>query len=409
MSSHKNKLFTGFLALAGIPALLLSPLIGAADAHAEGSSSYFGLPAAQCVIDSYNDSTSSAVTTIEEVHFDEITALYCADRGITHFRGIVLFPNLETLDLSNNPNLAVNYMDFSQNPKLKYLNLNNSGSYWSLDLSNNPDIEYLAIRTANGNIPSVTFPNGIERLSDDEEYRYGFDLKKFKWLPGEGSYTFAINEDSYTLDSSSKKLLFKNNAIPYYTTVSYDVSTFQIYSRSGYLSYRIFLEGDEEVESHGSIYLNNNCEARTDSYDGNTYYYCNNAVYYGDEFDTDDLIENTLKKIFNLDDYELSKVEIVPPTANIELTVDTDTAKKGKVLNDANFSIEFHYSLKTDSDDEEEEPVAPAAPNTGIFVNEEGSANMANIAIALAGISIIAFIALSLTRRLSARSRARKF
>ena len=366
MSPHKHtKLFSGFLAFAGISAMLIAPFAKVTNTHAEGSSSYFDLAAAQCVVDNYNATTGSSVTTIEQVDFSVVTTLDCANRGITNFHGVVLFPNLENLNLVGNTSLNTSSMDFSQNTKLKQLNLYNAGQYWSLDLSNNPDIEELIIKPITGFVPYLTLHKGVEKFSDDKEYAYGVDLDNYKWFStehfGEG---VGFDEDvySYRLDESTNRILFEDKTnIPYSFAFVDDAndSSFYVEALRGYINYRIFFEGDEELESHNPIAINNNCMQRH-PVNGPSYYSCSNVTYYGDEIDTDEIIENTLKRIFNLSSYDLSKVEILPSTASIELVTDTDTAKKGKALSAANFDINFHFTVRPISEE------IPKAHNTGV-------------------------------------------
>lgn len=408
MSPLKTKL-KGFAA-AG---LALSSTIGLAVApntFAEGSSSFFDANAAQCVVDSYNATSGLSVTTIEEVDLNSVTALNCANRNITHFRGIVLFPNLTWIDLTNNTNLAVDYMDFSQNTKLKFVSLYNAGNYYSLDLSNSPDIESLYIRPINGAMPTITLAKGVKKLDDGS---YGFDLNDYKWwsnIRSHEDYLYKVEIDEsaypYTLDWDTNKLVFADKTkIPYSVATATPYGDYYIRTRTGYMNYRLFFEGDEEIETHNPITINNNCEARDGyGYNGGIYYYCNNTVYEGDEIDTNAIRTNYLDKIFNLANYELSKVEIVPPTANVELSIDTDIQKKGIILGDANFTLDFHFAIKSN-----DAPSTPSTPDTGLFTKDDGSANVENILLSLACLSVIAFLVLGISHRLSLKSRTRKF
>ena len=382
-----------------VSALVLAAALGASNlssqnTFAEGSSSFFDANAAQCVVDSYNATTGSSVTTIEQVDFDSVTALNCANRNITHFRGIVLFKNLERLDLTNNTSLATEFMDFSQNTKLKTLSVYNAGNYWELDLSHNPDLEYLSVRPSNGTVPTIKFANGVENLGNDE---HGIDLSNYKWWKNESGYNVSINNTDYpyTLNREANKLIFAHN-VPYSVEFTTPYGHFRVGMLYGWVDYRIFFEGDEDLATHNPVSVNNNCEP-VESGD-RTYYYCNSQIYYGDEIDTDKIQTEVLNKIFNVSDYELSKIEIVPPTANIELSTDTDLVKKGIALNEATFTIDFHYALKSSSN-------APKTPDTGFFTKSDGSVNLEHILLFLgciaSGITVSLFV---LNRILKKRS-----
>ena len=117
--------------------------------------------------------------------------------------------------------------------------------------------------------------------------------------------------------------------------------------------------------------------------------------------DTEEIKNGTLAKIFNLSKYRLSKVEIIPPSANVELSVDTDTVKKGKALADANFTIRFYFDLAKDSSSTNQEANttdsadSASTPETGAFNSgsSQGVSSVAIIGSLVAGIatSIIAF------------------
>ena len=377
----------------GLASALLVSSLAQNSTYAEGPSSYFDANAAACVVENYNSTTGSSVTSIESVDFSKVTTLDCANRNITRLRGITLFPNLTELNLSGNTSLAVDQMDFSQNTKLTSLYLYNAGNYYSLNLSHNPELSYLSLRPVSGHTPTVTFSSGISKLAED---KYGFDLSQFKWYDGRAYYLGNGDEYPYELDETTNQLIFTDrNKIPYSApfTTSYG-GAFYVSSRSGYLNYAIYFNGDEEVATHNPIYLNNNCEESEDGY-----YHCNNAIFAGDTFDSEAIVRDTLAKIFNLDSYELSKVEIVPPTANVDLEIDTETVKKGTALPDANFTLRFYF----------DQPSTPATPNTGLFTNEDGSLKVANLLLSLASLSVAAFLLIFLSRRLITRTTARRF
>ncbi len=390
MSPRNKKLLPGLLS--GL--LLSASLIPAAinnNSYASGSSSFFDWKAEACVIENYNAENGTSVSSIEDVDFEKITTLDCADRGIKNIRGLVLMKNLENLILFKTDF----YLDdaiLSALPKLKTLDIHsNSQAYF--DVSHNPDLETII---TNRNL-YLTTSAYVEKTDDG----YGMDLSSLKFL---SSSELDIDQTTYpsTYDATNKFLSFEDKVPDYYefgfknTNFDDEEVVYHINTRSGYMRYEIFLEGDEEVETHNPFYVNHDCEKRSDDY--GSWYSCDNSVYAGEELDTDKIIDNTLKKIFNLDDYELSEVKIVPPTANIELTKDEDTLKQGTILPEASFTLEFHFELKK-----------PKAPDTGFFTNRDGSVNVSNVLLALAGLSISAFTIIFLAHRLSKKAKAKRF
>ena len=358
MKNKKSILAAGAL-LCSTFAGTVSPI---SSVFAEGASSMFDLNAQACIINNYNATNDKSVSTIEEVNFDDVTALNCPNYYISNIRGIVLFKNLKELNLSGNGTLDVYSLDFSQNTKLESLNLSGTNA-WNLDLSHNPDLTQI---TVGPNTVGVTLAQGVERLDDG---KYGIKLDNYRWYSSDTTdpYTITIDESltPYTLDEETNRIIFNDKTkIPYAILFSNSRGNLRVNTRSGWMRYAIFLNGDEAVEPHNPFYVNNNCKEE----DG--YYYCDNSIYSGDTFDTEDIVENTLAKIFNLSAYKLSEVKIVPPKANIELTTDTDTVKKGVALADADFTFEFHFDLDVKT------------PETGSSTSE-GNGNIATISTSI--------------------------
>ena len=217
--------------------------------------------------------------------------------------------------------------------------------------------------------------------------------------------SFSIDQEAYpyTYDEANGYIYFKDRTkIPYYIYFTTNYGNYYVDTRSGNVGYRVFLNGDEDVETHNPISVNNNCEKVTyDYYDEERVYYnCHYEVYENEVIDTNEYLETVLKKIFNLEKYNLSSVEIVPPSASVELLKDTETYKKIKILPSASFNLDFHFDLKTES---------AKTPNTGFFTNEDGSANVSNILLSLAGISVSAFVLLYLGNRFVKKSKAKRF
>lgn len=386
MKTKTKNLLPGFLS--GL--LLSTSLIPAAintNSYAEGASSFFDWNAQQCIIDNYNSLPLTGVSRIEDVNFEKITTLNCNNRDITNIRGLTLMPNLEELYIHTNPELRS--LDLSNNKKLRVLDIEKTRIY-DLDISNNPELEtFYGSATYYGDKPVKTIAY-VEK-SDRSGFKYKMDLSKLKFWDDDLYVTDDDYETEY--DPETKTVYFKDEVPGYSMKTSEE---YRIRTRIGYMRYEIFLEGDEEVETHNPFYVNHDCEKRTNEY--GSWYSCDNSVYAGEELDTDKIIDDTLKKIFNLDDYELSEVKIVPPTANIELTKDEDTLKQGKILPEADFVLEFHFELKK-----------PKAPDTGFFTNRDGSVNVSNVLLALAGLSISAFAIIFLAHRLSKKAKAKRF
>ena len=397
----KNKILPAILGGAILSSAFLSGIT--LNSFAEGSSSYFDENAKQCVIDSYNATNGTSITEIEDVDFDKVTALNCANRNIVNFRGIVLFKNLLTLDLNNNSNLSVYQLEFAQNTKLRSLSIANISGLYSLDLSNNPDIRYIA----SGGYLGLTLSTGVEKLNNGEEYAYGIDLNNYQWYSQpQMNGRFTINEEMYPYqyDEETGIILFKDrNKIPYSVTFHTNYGDYNVSTRRGSMNYRIFLSGDADIEAHNPVDIYNNCKELTyttnDGSEGK-YYACDNSVYSGDTFDTDEIVDNTLTKMFNLSEYELSSVEVVPPTAKVELETDEERHKSGTILADASFTLDFHFNLKK---------AEAKTPNTGFFSNEDGTLKTENIFLSVAGISILGFMIISISHRVMKRAKAKRF
>ncbi len=229
-------------------------------------------------------------------------------------------------------------------------------------------------------------------MNDDEEYAYGMDISVLKFI-NPIDITDTTDQDYPSIYDSTAKTITYEKAIPNYVYIATNSYTFYINSRGGYMKYAIYLNGDEEVETHNPLFVNNNCEKTSEDY-----YICDDAIYYGDTIDTEDIVENILAKIFNLADYTLTSVKIVPPTANLNLTTDTDTVKKGTALADAGFTLEFYFDLDEDV----------KTPDTGFFTaNNKGLiAGISTITLSMA--SIIVYLSHYLVNRQKAKVKFNK-
>ena len=296
----------------------------------------------------------------------KITSLSCVNQGVTNTTGLGALPNLENLDLSNNSNLYT--IDVTANIKLKTINVSDLPvSYF--DFSNNPNLESIATDRSL-TLKTIAY---VEKREDtylesdtSREYPYMFDLTGLKFDPLGGIVYYSTIDD-----------------IPSATTTSFGGYMHQILTRGGSMHYGIYLNGDADIETHSPIFVDNNCSEKND---GN--YHCNNDIYAGETFDTEQTIDTVLSKIFNLSGYKLSKVEIVPTSANIKLTLDTNTAKKGVALPEAYFTINYYFDQVEESDIEVPN-TSIKAPNTGAFTSDEKGII---VGISAAFISAIAII-----------------
>lgn len=385
MKNSKYYLTAGALFCSAFSGLAL-PM---SNTFAEGASSFFDYNAQSCIIDSYNDENGTSVTKIEDVVFADVTILNCSNRNIVSFHGINLFPNLERLDISNNYNLQTYNMDFSQNTKLKEINIKGTQSSY-FDFSANPELETIDTDRSLS-LKTVAFVKRIDKTVGDTEYRYGINLADLKFVD----------------PTSAQEILFQDVGDVRTPMVTFGGYSHYVSPRGGWAEYEIYLNGDEEVETHNPIYVRNNCKAEED------YYYCNDMVYYGDTFDTEGIVNNTLAKIFNLSEYQLTKVEIVPPTANVELTVNTDVIKKGMVLADSGFTLRFYFDLATDeispsnteavdadTSTSSEADASSSTPETGAYTAESRGASAAVIAISVVVGIVTALAAFPIIRRI---------
>ena len=378
MSKQKYKMSLSGIFGAGFASMLLVSGAFVGSSYAEGASSYFDLNTQACIIENYNAEQGTSVTDIQDVEFDKITTLNCSNRNMTNFRGLVLLTNLENLDISYNYNLYG--LDFSQNAKLRTVNVKGMSYTW-FNFEKNLDLETIITDRA----LYLTTAAYAEK-TDDGDDEYAMDLSDLKFVNSgaTGIVSFATKDD-----------------VPSDITVTFGGYTHKISTRGGWMNYAVYLNGDAEVETHNPIYISNNCEETDNGYR------CNNAVYYGDVIDTDAIINGTLSKIFKLDGYRLTEVKIVPPTANVELETDTDVLKKGIVLAEANFTLEFHFDIA--SGDNPGTPTAPTTPDTGFFTKEDGGVNTTNVLLVLAGVSVVGIVGFYVYRRVRGRKKGRKF
>ena len=321
-----------------------SPMLStyAFDNSADGSS-YFDINAQRCVVEGYNAENGTSITNIEQIDPEKLTTLDCSNRNISNFKGIMMLTKLESLNLSGNTKLNTDGQNFLVPASLKTLNISGVNSTY-LDISNNVNLETL---TVDRDVYLKTSAY-IEKFNNEDEYAYGMNLSALKFL---NSAVPTTTQTGYPAkyNSNTKTIAYQNN-IPSVVPVKKGAHTYNILSRGGYMQSVLYFNDDKEDPQIQLV--QENCKEGGDS--ENLYYVCDNMVYYGDTIDTEILI-----KKYNLTDYVLSKVEIVPPKANIKLDTDEETVKKGIALADANFTVKYYL-----------DPNDLATPNTGVFTTE---------------------------------------
>lgn len=382
MKRTKYKFAAGVFACSAMSGLVM-PLSGV---YAEGTSSYFDLNAEACIIENYNLENSTSITSLEDEEFDasKLTVLNCPDKEITNLSGITLFSNLVELNVSGNADLDLKDMDFSQNKELKVIDVSGVNSDY-INLSENTEVTSIII----DHDITVKTPTYIERLSDEEEYTYGMDLSELKFLDGI-DFDLEEKEYPYEYDEETKTITFKHN-IPDSVPVRQGEYDLFIESRSGLMVYYLETKDDAEIEVLSSQALDDKCT----EYEGD--YVCISTVYYGDTFDSTAVIEDLFKKAFNLGGYELTEVSIIPPTANVQLTTDEKNVKKGIVLADAEFAIDFVYELKEIE-----------VPATGAFTIEGGTVVAATATVGIAALIIAFYASNKVIKRAKANAKFKK-
>lgn len=353
----------------------ISPILSASafDNSVDGSS-YFDMNAQQCVVDGYNAENGTSITSIEQIDPAKITTLDCSNRNISNFRGVTILTNLKTLNLAGNTSLALGE-NFLVPDSLKTLNISGVNNSDYLDISNNTNLETLIA----GQYLTLKTSTYVEKLSDEDEYAYGMKLGGLKFL---GSNTPIIDETNYPAkyDSNTKTITYKDKVPLDGVSIKVGNSTYIIQSRGGTMESFLYFEDSEPLE------IRNKCEEYK-SYDETTYLWCSDAVYYGDTIDTEAFI-----KKFNLSDYAVSKIEIVPPKANITLTVNEDTVKKGVVGTDANFTLKYYFDLSDLN-----------VPDTGAFTGTGATV----VATTAAAVIVLTGVAMYISRHATKRQKAK--
>lgn len=365
-----KKIITKTLALGifgmGLAATLIIPTMLANASYAEGSSSFFDAEGVICILENYRSQTGEDVS-IEEVDFNRITTLNCPSYGIKYLNGLTLMSNLEYLNLAYNENLSINTLDFSNNPKLKTIDLRGlgyNGEY--LDLRNNPDVEFI-------NIDQSIGVKTIASLRKMDDGIYGIDLSDVKFI--DSNYRRLITyPDGSMLDKIS--VTFGG----YLHSLSTNLSMTQCV---------VYADG----------------VSLTTKDDGCRGHY----VTEGEIFDTDDIIENIINKAYDLEGYELSYIKLTDKRG-FNLTVDTDLVKKGTFSGGYFTEVQFYYELKSEDADAgaDDAEKTPKIPDTGSLKNGKGNSIAGNISMFIAS-GIIAMVPITwLISKIAAKNRKKK-
>ena len=382
MKRTKNIVAASVLACSAMSGLMM-PMSGV---YAEGTSSFFDLNAEACIIENYNLENSTSITSLEDEEFDrtKLTILNCPDMELTNLSGITQFPNLVELNVSGNSKLNLAEMDFSQNEKLEAINVAGVNSDF-IDLSANPEVRDITV-DHDMTVKTITY---VERMGKEKEYTYGMDLSGLKFLD-EIKFDLEEKEYPYEYDEENKVITFKTN-IPYSVPVMVGEYALDIEARSGIMLYSLELKGGEEVEVLDSELVDSSCKEVEEAY------YCSSVVYYGDTFDSSVIAKNFIEKAFDLSGYILNEVNIVPPSANVKLSTDEKTVKKGEVLADAVFDIVFVYDKKT---------IDP--PDTGAFTDDGQTVVAVTAAAGVVVLLIACYISSEVIKRAKAKVNFKK-
>ena len=320
-----------------------------------------------------------------------IKTIECASQGVTSAVGLNKLPNLETLNLFGNTELWS--IDVSGNTKLKEINIsNNPTTYY--DFSNNPELETISTDRSLY-LKTIAYAKKItEEIPESAggRIKYMIDMDDLKFLDQSSTHGVGFPDQ---------------NSVSETVSVIAGGYTHQVSTRPSWVNYAVYLNGDAGADSHNPISLNNNCTEATEGY-----YTCNNKVFAGDIVDTDEIINNTLSKIFNLSNYHLSKVEIKPSTAKVQLSVDTDLSKKGVILPDETFTLGFHFDYnapaennETTNDSQTKSSGGIKTPDTGAFTGDRQAATAITTTMGAAIVSAIAYISGYIIKRQKSKVR----
>ena len=404
MSPHIKKI-KPFLGIALVSALALGALSTNTFAatpitHLMDNTSIDDEAFATCVYNAYHDATGQYFHELDEFdnNFDyapelaKITQLSCENQNITSVNGLELLIGLTDLRLTSN---SIEEIDVSALTELETLIISYNPIEY-IDLRNNTKLEtFFSNKTVPTNIADsawVLTPAQPTRRGDD----IIIDFSTVKFLHAESQYDSEfctpVDTENFSIDRSTGIVTVLNEDAISSSPIELSCSngTFvALYHLFRDFLINYYIDGTLDYDRSGHAY-----------------------ALMGDEFLAEDYIEE-------IDGYELSSKAFWNDEVSIDTTRFAGLEPRQYHFNDETFTfgaftryagINLYYkSVEDKKSDEESADDTPAAPNTGFFTKEDGGVNVANIAITLAGISILTFIALGLRSRLSARSRVKKF
>ena len=369
--------------------------------------------------------------------------------------------NLETIDFSKNTELEkvtirfndIKNLDFSNNHKLNELYIFNELELTDIDLSGIRSMSVLSILDT----PKLNDLNlgytGLEKLEltgqlDGEIYaNKSITINpsseiRLKMSDGKGAGDSDARDgfkDSLILDISSNVMDFVRNnnsningTLENETFLAKDPTCYSYDSNSKIITVNKecideglsaatlihkYAIGSQEYTNEFSITFNPVyvfVETIIDGESAGPILGVSDKLYIGQEFDTEKYIlepERSGIIIAKEKGAELIKTEVAafndtaimnkPQTVPLEIfTTSTELRKKGVIASSDTNQLKITYYFKTP---------APKTPNTGFFTNEDGSLNVSNTLLSLAGVSILAFTVLYLRNRISRRKEARRF
>ena len=354
---------------------LLTPALSAIT-YAEGASSYFDWAAQECIIENYNSEFSKSVTEMEKVELAKITTLDCASRGIANFRGITLLTSLESLDISGNTKLDLGWLDFSQNTKLKEINVSGIPGQNYINFVDNLALESIITDRS----LTIVSPAYLAKLTDAKEYAYGMDLSKLKIFT-KSTATPVVDEAKYpaNFDKETKVISYKS-AIPSAVVLNFGKYDINLDTRPNYIiKATIKMMDEDNTDKYKEINID---QSSIDT------------LYYGDTIDTDQIfakIKELYKEKYDFSKYTLAKVDINMPNKDkaLKFSTNKDESKKA-IINAAGEQISLVYRLDLPT---------VKTPDTGVFTSENGTLIATASLATITTIGILAFVGNYIAKR----------
>ena len=258
------------------------------------------------------------------------------------------------------------------NPNLHYLDIPNLG--WLDDLEINTNNFYL--RTS--------------AFAKEEDGKIKMDLSELDFLdaikPRRTSNWTYVPQDGLEYDSETKTVTYNrdNSDLSIFDYVLFD------YTVSGETS-RVFI--DTKGSAVGLFPVVDGTTYSPQTYD--------DKRFDGETIDSDDYLNLMNERLKDYTNLVLTKITLSDESSETELEMITDEdLRQVAKINGINGDIRITYYYETKS---------PKTPDTGFFINSDGSVNVSNILLSLAGFSISAFTIIFFAHRLSRKSRAKRF